>query len=290
MRLLIVGAIALLIPAWSSTQQPETLSLLEKPLYRPPVSKGERTRLAAEIEAARKAVAAEPSNPEAVLRLAQAQMALGALGEAMISLSRAIEGNVDDPRLRLARGHGFIDIRKFDLAIRDFRNAAATIPAARCDVAFAIYLTGDFSRAHQEYAGCPDPGFFGYLAARRSGAATGDRPVPPPDRGPGATDITLPGSTLPRDRMAAASMGAAYLDAVDRLIAGDTAKALDLLKLIVEKHKDSWMEPVYVAAESDYARMLKAQGKKKRVTGNELRVTRSYLGPPFTPSQPGRAR
>ena len=131
MRLLIVGAIALLIPAWSSTQQPETLSLLEKPLYRPPVSKGERTRLAAEIEAARKAVAAEPSNPEAVLRLAQAQMALGALGEAMISLSRAIEGNVDDPRLRLARGHGFIDIRKFDLAIRDFRNAAATIPAAR---------------------------------------------------------------------------------------------------------------------------------------------------------------
>ena len=91
--------------------------------------------------------------------------------------------------------------------------------------------------------------------------------------------------------MAAASMGAAYIDAVDRLIAGDTAEALDLLKLIVEKHKD-YVDGAGVRGRGSRLRanVEARRRRRRRVTGNELRVTRSYLGPPFTPSQPGRAR
>jgi hypothetical protein len=54
------------------------------------------------------------------------------------------------------------------------------------------------------------------------------------------------------------------MDAVDRLIANDKTAAKDLLKPIVEKQKKRWMEPVYVAAEADYARILKAEPKKKK--------------------------
>ena len=38
----------------------------------------------------------------------------------------------------------------------------------------------------------------------------------------------------------------------------------ELKKAIVEKHKHRWMEPVYVAAEADYSRIMKSEPKKKK--------------------------
>src|SRR3954468_4538833 len=99
--------------AMLSVQQPETMSLLEEPLYPPPVSRGERARLEEEIAQARLAAGRDPANAHAPLRLARAQRALGHVGDALETLTRAIEGNADAPPVRLERGRGFLAIRKF---------------------------------------------------------------------------------------------------------------------------------------------------------------------------------
>jgi tetratricopeptide (TPR) repeat protein len=250
-----------LVPA---VQQPETLSLLEEPLYAPPVSKAERARLEGEIVEARADVSRDPANAGAVLRLARAQRDLGRIGDALETLTRAIEGKADTPAVHLERGRGFIAIRKFELAQKESRKAAETLPEAHCDIAFALYLLADYTRAHEEYGRCADAGLFGYLAARRAGAAAGGRPDAPPDPGRRNSDVRFPGSVSSKSSREAPSLAAKYADAVERLIANEKDPAKDLLKSIVEKHKSMWMEPAYVAAESDYARILKTEPKKKK--------------------------
>ena len=179
-------------------------------------------------------------------------------------MTRAIEGKADTPQLRLERGRGFITIRKFELAQREFRKAADKLPEAHCDVAFSLYLLGDYKQSHEEYGKCAEPGIFGYLAARRSGADAGARPDPQADPDGRSAEIKLPGSVSSKPATREPSLAADYMDAVDRLIANDKTLAKDLLKPIVEKHKKRWMEPVYVAAEADYARIVKAEPKKKK--------------------------
>jgi len=245
-------------------QQPETLSLLEEPLYAPPVSKVERARLEEALAQARAEVGRDPANADAVLRLARAQRDLGRIGDALETLTRAIEGKADAPRLRLERGRGFVAIRKFELANREFRKAADTLPEAHCDLAFSLYLLGDYKQAHEAYAKCADAGIFGYLAARRAGADAGPRPEPPAEPGGRSADVKLPGSVASKPASQEHSMAGTYMDAVDRLVANEKTAAKDLLKPLVEKHKSRWMEPVYVAAEADYARIVKSEPKKKK--------------------------
>jgi len=246
-------------------QQPETLSLLEEPLYAPPVPKAERARLEAELAEASAEVGRDPANAAAVLRLANAQRGLGRIGDALETLTRAVEGKAATPEVRVARGHGLIAIRKFELAQREFRKAAETRPDARCDVGFTLYLQADYKQALDEYGRCAaDPGPFKYLAARRAGVDAGARPAPAADPGRASKDVKFPGAVPTKPARQDTSVAATYMNAVDRLIAGDTAGAKDLLKSIVEKRKTMWMEPVYVAAESDYARILKDEPKKKK--------------------------
>lgn len=259
-----------LIVAGALLQQPETLSLLEEPLYAPPVSKSERARLESEMAQARSDVSRDPASTDAVLRLARAQRDLGRIGDSLETLTRAVESKADAPALRLERGRGFITIRKFELAQREFRKAADTLPEARCDIAFTFYLLGDYTQAHDEFGKCGDPGLFGYLSARRSGAAAGARPPAPADPERRKDEVKFPGSAPHTRAPDAPSIASTYMNAVDKLVANEKAPAKDLLKSIVEKHKAMWMEPVYVAAEADYARILKAEPKKKKKkkTGN----------------------
>jgi len=259
-----------LIVAGSLLQQPETLSLLEEPLYAPSVPKAERARLEGEVAQARADLGRDPTNADAALRLAQAQRALGRIGDALETLTRAVEGKADTPALRMERGRGFIAIRKFELAQREFRKAADTMPQAHCDIAFTFYLLADYRQAHDEYGKCAERGMFGYLAARRSGADAGPRPAAPADPERDSKEVKLPGSVASKPPKDPPSIAAAYMDAVDRLLADQKPAAKDLLKAIVEKHKARWMESVYVAAEADYARILKAEPKKKKKknTGN----------------------
>jgi tetratricopeptide (TPR) repeat protein len=237
-----------LILAGLISQQPETLSLLKEPLFAPPVPKKERVRLEGELADAQKA-AREGLTADNALRLARVQRALGRIGDALETLTRALEAQGGDvPAVHLERGRGFILIRKFDLAERELRKSDDALPEAHCDVAFTLYLQAEYTESKEEFGKCATPPVFAALAARRAGASTGP--------------VTSPQSTDKTDKN---DLTATYLTAVDRLIAHDVDGARDLLKPLVDKHLDRWMEPVYIAAEADYARIaLPAKKKKKK--------------------------
>ena len=259
MRFLCLLPLAVLL-----AQQPETMSLIKEPLYPPPLARAERARLEDEIAQARGDVARDPSNAAAVLRLARAERELGHVGDALETLTRAIEGKADAPSLHLERGRGFVIIRKFDLAEKEFRKAVDTLPEAHCDLAFSLYLLADYKQSHVEYAACKDAGVFGYLAARRAGVDAGARPAVPDEPVSRRTTVTFPGAAPSKSSTADSSIYVVYMNAVDRLIAGDKQGAVGLLKPVIEKQQDRWMEPIYIAAEADYARIYKPPRKKKK--------------------------
>jgi tetratricopeptide (TPR) repeat protein len=246
-------------------QHPETLSLLGQPLYPPPLSKQERRDAEARFAEARAAYEKQPNDPAAVLAYEQASLALGRVGDALEILTHGLEANPDEPRLLLERGRSFIRIRKFDVAERDLRKAAATIPSAHCALGLALYLAADYQAARETYAKCNDPGVFAYLAARRSGAPAPARPNPTGDVPSSAAPIRLPGSSAPRtDPETALPIAARYLTAIEALLDGQTEAATEQLKRIVEKfRKNDWMEPAYIAAEADYSRLYKPARKKR---------------------------
>jgi tetratricopeptide (TPR) repeat protein len=258
--ILIVALAALL------TQHPETLSLLGDPLYPPRLPKAERAKAEAALAVARAAYDKQPSNPATIIGFEQANLALGRVGDALEILTHGLEVNQDDPRLLLERGRSYIRIRKFQPAERDLRKAAA-LPAAKCALAFTLYLSADFAQARQSYAACSNPGVFGYLAERRSGTSPATRPTPggavssapPPIRFPGTVSSGRQNAGPPQP------LEASYLEAIERLLDGNTDDAVERLKKIVEKNRrNDWMEPAYIAAEADYARLKKPERGKKR--------------------------
>jgi tetratricopeptide (TPR) repeat protein len=249
-------------------QQPETLSLLGEPLYAPPMSRADRTKADEALAAARAAYAAAPNDVGAIIALEQAHLNFGRVGDALEVLTHGIGANPEDARLRLERGRSYIRIRKFEPAQRDLRKAAETLPSAQCPLGLALYLAADYGHAQQSYAKCADPGIFGYLSARRAGAAAtapsdaalGPKPsTAPPPRFPGAL-----GPDASKERV---PIGKSYLDAVEALLSGQKDAARTALKKIVEKDREhDWMEPAYIAAEADYARIHKLEKKKKKKT------------------------
>jgi tetratricopeptide (TPR) repeat protein len=245
------------------SQQPETLSLLDEPLFAPSLSKADRDKANADLAAARAAYDKQPSSPATILALQEAYMALGRIGDALVTLTHGLEANPDEPRLLLERGRGYIVNRKFEPASRDLAKAADKLPAARCTLGLAQYLAGDYARSRESYSKCDNPGLFGYLAQRRSGGTwvpmtiPADPPAPPPT-------IRLPGSVSPTRQKARPSIIGSYMDAIERLVAGEQDAARTDLKKIVEKHRRDWMEPAYIAAEADYARLKKTEKRKKK--------------------------
>jgi cytochrome c-type biogenesis protein CcmH/NrfG len=240
-------------------QQPETMSLLEKPLFAPPLSKSDRAAGEAALAAARAAYDRDRTNVDAVVALARAQMALGRVGDSLVTLTRALEVKSDDPRIALERGRGFIVIRKFELAGRELRKPAETLPEASCALGMALYLAADYPQAREAFAKCPDPGIFAYLADWRVGPSTRPRPT-----------VALPDPAAMPRHDTQTSMTARYLDAAERLIQKDTTGARQLLKQIVEKDHNHWMDPVYIAAEADYVKLLKTEPKKKKKRSADL--------------------
>lgn len=249
-------------------QQPETMSLLEKPLYAPPLAREERRTREAALSAARAAHERDPASVDAALARARAEMSLGRVGNALETVTRALEVTPDDPRLALERGRGLIVIRKFELAAKELRKPAETLPEASCALGMARYLAADYPHAREAFARCKGQDIspvFVYLADWRTGASAMPRPVvsrePEPD--PSAA-IRLPGAAKKPGPTMRIPLTAIYLDAAERLIDGDTAAAQGLLKQIVEKNRNSWMDPVYIAAEVDYAKILETEGKRQK--------------------------
>ena len=235
------------------SQQPETMSLLQKPLFAPPLSKDERASREAALAAARAVYNRDRTNVDAVVELARAQLAIGRVGDSLETLTRAQEQKADDPRLALERARGLIVIRKFELAGKEARKPAETLPEASCVLGMAQYLAADYPRAREAFATCPDPGIFAYLADRRTGPSAMPRPA-----------VTPADPAAKKGQESAAAMPARYLDAAEKLLKKDTEGARELLKQIVEKDSDRWMDPVYIAAEADYARLAKTDPKRKK--------------------------
>lgn len=259
MFVMLIALLAMLL-----SQQPETMSLLEEPLYAPKLSKPARAAADAELARAHAEYVKAPSVTANILALERAHLALGRLGDALVILTHGIEVNSEEAALFLERGRGYILIRKFDAAERDLRKAADKLPEARCALGLAQYLSGDFPRARASYAACQEPGVFAYLAERRGGGTTSTRPAaegPVPSAPP---PIRLPGTVRKTQERAAEPIAATYLTAIERLLAGDRDAARDQLKNIVEKDRNDWMEPAYIAAEADYARLKEPERRKRK--------------------------
>ncbi|MGH9408319.1 MAG: tetratricopeptide repeat protein [Vicinamibacterales bacterium] len=262
-RLKVAAAFALIaaIPGLAQ-EQPQTLSLLGAPLYAPPVAGDARARIESDLASAQAAFEKDPSNVDAALAAARADMALGHIGDALELLTRAREGKPDDPRLLVEAAGDLIVNRKFDAAERDARKAGEGAPGASCVLGFALYLKADYAHAKGAYAACRDPGVFAYLADRFTGGSTVPRPSVPDTPASTTPPLRLPGS-LVRGDTTEKPLTAAYLDAAERLASGKRKDARDLLKRIVEKHMAEWMTPVYIAAEADYARLAKRVPRKR---------------------------
>ena len=247
------------------SQQPETLSLLGEPLFAPPLAKADKVKANADLATARAIYDRQPAKVEAIIGLEQALAALGRIGDALELLTLGLEANADEPRLLLARGRHYISIRKFEVAARDLSKVPDTQPAARCTLALAQYLSADYARAQETYGKCSDPGVFGYLATRRAGGNTAARPVPTGPAPTPATTIKLPGSVSSSSTASEAKpIAASYMEAVDLLLAGDESGARERMKKIVEKNRRDWMEPAYIAAEADYARLKKTEKRRRK--------------------------
>ncbi len=108
-------------------QLPETLSLLGKPLAPPPIPDERRRTLEADLASARAAFDKDPTSADAAIWLGRRTAYLGRFGEAIVIYTRAIELHPEDARLYRHRGHRYITLRKFDLAIKDLRKAAELI-------------------------------------------------------------------------------------------------------------------------------------------------------------------
>jgi tetratricopeptide (TPR) repeat protein len=269
---LIVAVVLVLAGAASGIegQHPETLSLLGEPLYAPPLSKAARISADAAMTEARARYDAAPNDIGAILALEQAHLTLGRVGDALEILTHGVEAHPDDARLRLERGRSYIRIRKFDLAQRDLRKAAETLPSAHCSLGLAQYLAADFANARGSYGKCADPGVFGYLSTRRAGGTASAPPSGPLGPAPSTPPpITFPGTAGSKTAKPREPIARMYLDAIERLLDEKKDKARDALKKIVEKNRDDWMEPAYIAAEVDYAKVVKAEGKRHKAKPNK---------------------
>lgn len=105
----------------------ETISLLGDTLRAPALSPETRARFEKRLAEARAAYERTPDNADSIIWLGRRTAYLGRFRDAIAIYDRGIGIHPTDARLFRHRGHRFITIRRPDLAIRDFREAAALV-------------------------------------------------------------------------------------------------------------------------------------------------------------------
>lgn len=93
----------------------------------PPASAEATRNMEARLSEARTRLEAEPNNPEALIWLGRRLAYLGRFSEAIEVYSSGITKFPRDARFYRHRGHRYITLRKFDLAIADFEKAVSLI-------------------------------------------------------------------------------------------------------------------------------------------------------------------
>ena len=125
MRLLVIVLLGL-APAVLRGQASdvEATSLLGKPLVRPALGAAVRALYEGNLGAAQKAFEHTPTDPDSIIWVGRRTAYLGRYAEAIGVYTKGIERYPADARLYRHRGHRYLSIRKFDLAVRDFEKAA----------------------------------------------------------------------------------------------------------------------------------------------------------------------
>ena len=105
----------------------EAVSLFGQPLAPPPLAPDVQADREAKLANARAEAEARPDDVDAAIWLGRRIAYLGRYREAIDVYTRALEKRPDEPRLLRHRGHRYISIRRFDLAIADLEKAARLI-------------------------------------------------------------------------------------------------------------------------------------------------------------------
>ena len=179
----------------------EATSLFGKPLLRPTFSDDVHERLQDDLDSAISEYEKTPNDVDAAVWVGRRLGYLGRYRDAIDWFSRKLEERGPDAKLLRHRGHRYISIREFDLAVTDFKAAAKLIEGTEDEVepdgvpnarnqpisslhsniwyhlALAHYLTGDFEAAlvacdkGLEVSGNPDrlvsQTYWKYLILRR---------------------------------------------------------------------------------------------------------------------------
>ncbi|MEO6212521.1 MAG: tetratricopeptide repeat protein [Vicinamibacterales bacterium] len=177
MAYLMMFTLLVLGPA-QETRRPEATSLLGKPYYAPDQAPEVRAQHETHLAAAKAGFDKDPSSADAAIWLGRRTAYLGRFRDAISIYTTAIAKHPADGRLYRHRGHRYISVREFDLAIADLSKAAALVsgrddqvepdgqPNARniptgtlktniyYHLGLAYYLKGDFERAADAYRLC----------------------------------------------------------------------------------------------------------------------------------------
>ena len=128
MRTTLVAAIIAVASASQVTAQtPEATSLFGKPLISAPPVGETKARLEADLAKAQADFDKDPASADAAIWLGRRLAYLGRFRDAIDTYTTGIAKHPDEPRLYRHRGHRYITIRKFDLAVADLTKAAQLI-------------------------------------------------------------------------------------------------------------------------------------------------------------------
>ena len=186
-----------------SCHAPETYSLLGEPLFSRPLEEKNLREAETRWAEARGTFERNPGDEEAAIWLGRRTAYLGRFLEAVAIYSRGLVEHPRSPRLLRHRGHRYISLRRFDLAVADLEEAARLVrglpdevepdgqPNARgiptstlqfniwYHLGLARYLRGEFEEALRAYGEClkvsgsPDrlvaTLYWTYLTTRRLG-------------------------------------------------------------------------------------------------------------------------
>ena len=176
MRTTIVAAIIAVAAASHVTAQtPEATSLFGKPLISAPPAGETKARLEADLAKAQADFDQDPSSADAAIWLGRRLAYLGRFRDAIDTYSKGIAKHPNEARLYRHRGHRYITIRKFDLAVADLTKASQLIAGKPDEIepdgapnpkgiprstlqsniwyhlGLAHYLNGQFDRALEAY-------------------------------------------------------------------------------------------------------------------------------------------
>jgi len=120
-------ALAAQTPQPAAQGRPEATSLSGKPLVSTPPTGETKIRLEADLAKAKADYARDPASADAAIWLGRRLAYLGRYRDAIDAFTQGIAKHPDEARLYRHRGHRYITVRKFDLAVADLKKASQLV-------------------------------------------------------------------------------------------------------------------------------------------------------------------